>query len=74
MDTYEDVDKDYALKRNALIPEAEEFANKECSATFPGGNDKAHEAWTARWNLCFHRRMDYLWQYSLKKEELTWLT
>lgn len=60
MDAYEDVDKDYAAKRNALIPEAEAFANKKCRATFPGGNVRAHEAWTARWNLAFHSHMSYL--------------
>ena len=62
MTTYDDVDKDYARERNALIPEAEQFANKKCKAKFPGGNEKAREAWAAKWNRSFHGKMTKLWR------------
>ena len=62
MTTYDDMNKDYARERNALIPEAEQFANKKCKAKFPGGNEKAREAWAAKWNRTYHNRMTKLWR------------
>jgi len=59
---YDDMDKDYARERNALIPEAEAFANKKCKAKFPGGNEKARVAWAAKWNRSFHEKMTKLWR------------
>ncbi len=57
-----DFDKDYAAARDKLIPLAEEFADKKCRKKFPGGPQAAKEAWTARWNLAFHSKMEKLWK------------
>ena len=62
MTIYDDMDPDYARERNTLIPQAEAFANKKCKAKFPGGNEKAREAWAAKWNFCFHEKMTKLWR------------
>ena len=62
MNDYDDMNKDYARERNALIPEAEAFANKKCKTKFPGGNEKAREAWAAKWNFTFHNRVNKLWR------------
>jgi len=59
--TYDDIDKDYAGKRNMLIEEALRHTNKKHRVRFPGGNEAAREAWTSAWNLSFHTKMSELW-------------
>ena len=58
-------DKKYEAARNALIPIAEAYANKECGSKPPKkvrGDDDARNAWTAKWNRVFHSKMDRLWE------------
>jgi len=57
---YEDRDKEYAKKRNALIPVAEEYANQQFKASFPGGPISARYAYNRKWNLAFHSKMSEL--------------
>ncbi|MFH1664902.1 MAG: hypothetical protein ABIA77_02025 [Candidatus Omnitrophota bacterium] len=69
MTIYDDINKEYARERNTLIPAAETFANKKCKAKFPVGNEKAREAWAAKWNRSFHDRMTKLWRESQNAEK-----
>ena len=58
---YEDMDKEYAAARNALIPEAEKFANKYCGNSFIGDSEKERDAWNKKWSSTFIRRMNHLY-------------
>ena len=49
-------DHGYELKRNKLIPLAEQKANRECGELPPGNRIE----WGISWNLCFLGEMDRL--------------
>ncbi len=52
-------DKEYERQRNVLIPEAEKYANKECGVN---KGEMGEEKRTAKWNHCFHTKMNQLWK------------
>ena len=57
------IDRNYERECNALIPEAEKFANKQFGARGPGGsNNTAQMEWIAKWNKCFHAKRDRLYR------------
>jgi len=61
----EDIDADYAGKRNKLIPDAEKYADKKCGprpSYSPKGGNKALDDWNSAWNLTFHTKMNQLWE------------
>lgn len=52
------VDEEYVRRRNALIPEAMEFADREVEKL----GDKSPWDKNRFWNNFFHNRMNYLWK------------
>jgi hypothetical protein len=55
------IDQKYIHERNALIPEAEKFANKQFGARGPGGTNRASAEYAANWSRCFINKMVRLW-------------
>lgn len=57
-------DCDYVDARDALIPAAEEHANRLAGPRPKGTRDDSpeYEAWVNRWNWLFHAHMDRLWK------------
>lgn len=55
-------DKKYEKKRNALIPEAERYANEKYGVKFKGGSESERKEWFADWNRTFHGKMNLLWK------------
>lgn len=49
----------YELKRNELIPLAEEYANQQ-EGLAPPLRDSNYQPWCDRWNKCFHTKMTRL--------------
>lgn len=55
-------DENYIQQRNALIPEAEKFADDKFGKSYKGKSDKERNLWRANWNLAYHSCMDMLWR------------
>jgi len=55
-------DLDYIATRDSFIQEAEQHANKLVGKKFRGGTEKERLAWTARWNLEYHKRINWLYE------------
>ena len=56
------IDKDYIREINALIPEAEKFANQQFGKSGPKGSVKVKAAWAAKWTLCFIQKRERLYR------------
>ena len=54
------IDLEYIAKRNALIPEAEKFVNKQFGPKTPGTTDAENERYARQWSGCFHAEMNRL--------------
>lgn len=53
------LDSEYVTARNALIPEAREYADREAGPE-PEETGPIRDSWNFKWNRLFHTRMDYL--------------
>ena len=53
------LDLEYVTARNALIPEAREYADREAGPE-PEETGPIRDSWNFKWNRLFHARMDYL--------------
>jgi len=51
----------YEIARNALIPDAEAYADK-ITGIAPNSSEKAYKDWEKLWNLTFHSKMNQLWK------------
>jgi len=55
----------YEMAREMIIPHAEKFATMKCG---PRPTDhKEYEQWAIKWNRVFHKAMDSIWKYELKR-------
>lgn len=50
---------EYEVKRNALIPTAEVYANN-LAGVEPAKDSKHYKAWVKKWNQTFHAKMNEL--------------
>ncbi len=51
----------YEKERSRFIPIAEKFANKQYGASCKSKKQPEQEAWRAKWNLTYHKKMNKLW-------------
>lgn len=57
------IDPEYIREREALIPEAEAFADKQFGRKGPGGNNiKANVEYARKWSGCFMAKLDRLYR------------
>lgn len=57
----------YEEQRNALIPEAEKFADNKFGKSYKGTSDEERNLWRANWNLAFFSQMDKLYWSTCEK-------
>lgn len=62
------VSREYIRRREALIPKAENIANKKHGANKPK-NKAELEAWAGKWTRTFLTTMDKLWEKEKRKEQ-----
>jgi hypothetical protein len=53
-------DPEYIAKRDALIPQAEKYANRLYGAVGKGKTAKEREEWANLWSRAFHMKMNEL--------------
>lgn len=64
------INREYIRKRDALIPRAENVANKKHGACRPKTKNKAElKSWAGKWNHTFFATMDKLWEKERRKEQ-----
>ncbi len=65
-----EVDQEYIIERNMLIPFAEDYANAFCGVRPRGESNKdAQEIWAAKWNRAFMTEMTRLWKCKKENEK-----